>query len=184
MTGSPAPGPRCYPCRAAPRQAAHLSDQAIARPRPRRRGRACHPPAPGRRHLRLRRRLAVRPPRPCRPARGQQPSVRAGAGTNAPGTSASFPPGCGPASMAAASWRLQRPVGGSPSGTRRPGGRPPCPLTGLVTGERNHEELVDRGFAMAAVTAKYLNGQRLRLVSSWTARARRGRLQTKTRTCR
>src|SRR5580704_5945917 len=40
------------------------------------------------------------------------------------------------------------PVGGSPLGTRRPGGRPPCPLTGLVTGKRNHEELADRGFAV------------------------------------
>jgi hypothetical protein len=47
-------------------------------------------------------------------------------------------------------------------------------LTGLVTGERNHEEPADRGFAVTAVTAKYLNSQRLRLVSSedgWRARA-------------
>src|SRR4029077_6690076 len=74
------------------------------------------------------------------------------------------------------------PVGGSPSGTRRPGGRPPCPLTGLVTGERNHEERADRGFAVAAITAKYLNSQRLRLVCSEDgSRARPGRLQTRTR---
>ena len=41
-------------------------------------GRGCRPPVPGRRHLRSRRRQALRPPRPCRPARGQQPGVIAG----------------------------------------------------------------------------------------------------------
>ena len=81
MIGSPAPqSPPLRLSRAAPRQAARpvRPGHRPAATRPRRRGRACRPPVLGRRHLRLRRRQALRPPRPCRPARGQQPGVIAG----------------------------------------------------------------------------------------------------------
>jgi hypothetical protein len=81
MIGSPAPqSPPLRLSRAAPRQAARpvRPGHRPAAARPRRRGRACRPPVLGRRHLRLRRRQALRPPRPCRPARGQQPGVIAG----------------------------------------------------------------------------------------------------------
>ena len=33
------------------------------------------------------------------------------------------------------------------------------PSSGLVTGERNDEEPADRGFAVTAMTTKYLNSQ-------------------------
>jgi hypothetical protein len=81
MIGSPAPqSPPLRLSRAAPRQAARpvRPGRHPAAARPRRRGRAWRPPVLGRRHLRLRRRQALRPPRPCRPARGQQPGVIAG----------------------------------------------------------------------------------------------------------
>ena len=52
-------------------------------------------------------------------------------------------------------------------------------LTGLVTDERNQEELADRVVAVTVVTGKYLDSQRLRFVSSddgsrtWRGRSRR-----------
>jgi hypothetical protein len=52
-------------------------------------------------------------------------------------------------------------------------------LTGLVTDERNQEELADRVVAVTTVTGKYLDSQRLRFVSSddgsrtWRGRSRR-----------
>jgi hypothetical protein len=52
-------------------------------------------------------------------------------------------------------------------------------LTGLVTDERNQEELADRVVAVTTVTGKCLDSQRLRFVSSdngsrtWRGRSRR-----------
>src|SRR6266699_1915925 len=75
------------------------------------------------------------------------------------------------------------------SGRHRPGRKTPCGAyvmshalaarTGLVTDERNQEELADRVVAVTAVTGKYLDSQRLRFVSSddgsrtWRGRSRR-----------
>jgi hypothetical protein len=176
MTGSPAPQspplplPRAAEAGSAPFRPGHRPAAAPSAPRP------CVPPASSRPTAPAITPATGSPPAATMPSSPRPAAQRHNGGSRhitrrAPASR----PGCGPASMAAASWRLQRPVGGSPSGTPRPGSRPPCPLTGLVTGERNHEELAGRGCAVTAVTAKYLNSQRLRLVSSEDgSRARAG----------